>query len=213
MTTAQKAEKRIRILIVDDHVLMRIGLTYSLNQQPDFEVAGEAGDGAAALRVYRECRPDVVILDLRMPGEGGLETIRRMRRDFRDARILVLTNYGSGDEIEGAIRAGALGFLPKDSPLEELAGAIRDVAAGSQHIASAASARLANRIASQLSDRELEILRLIAKGRSNKEVAAALQIAEPTVKGHVTKLLLKLGVADRTQALVAGFKRGLIHLE
>ncbi len=213
MTTRQDKNPRIRVLVVDDHVLMRIGLTYSLNQQADLLVVGEAGDGAGALKAYRECRPDVVILDLRMPGEGGLEAARSLRRGFRDVKILVLTNYGSGDEIEAAIRAGALGFLPKDSPLEELTRAIREVAAGRQHISGTASARLASRIASELSERELEILRLIAKGRSNKEIGATLQLTEPTVKGHVTKLLLKLGVADRTQALVAGFKRGLIHLE
>lgn len=213
MGTATTQEQPIRVLVVDDHLLVRIGLTYALTTQPNLEVVGEASNGAGALRVYRECRPDVVILDLRMPGEGGLATIAALRREFGDVRILVLTNYGSGDEIEEAIKAGAKGFLAKDTPLEELMVAIRDVRAGRQHLSGVVSARLANKISSQLSERELEVLKLIAKGRNNKQIGEALHVTEATVKGHISKVLVKLGVVDRTQALLAGVKRGLLHID
>lgn len=205
--------RKIRVLLVDDHVLIRIGLTYALNGQPDIEVVGEAEDGATATAVYRECRPDVVILDLRMPGENGLQTITRLRQNFEEVRILVLTNYGSGDEIEGAFKAGALGFLPKDAPLEVLLESIREVSAGKQCFPRAVSERLAYQVSTQLSVRETEILRLIGKGRNNKEIGRTLDVAEATVKGHVSKLLHKLGVEDRTQAVLAAMKKGLIHLE
>lgn len=200
-------------MVVDDHLLVRIGLTYALGTRPNLLVVGEASDGESALRVYRECRPDVVILDLRMPGKGGLATIAALRREFGDVRILVLTNYGSGDEIEESIKAGAKGFLAKDTPLEELIAAIHDVCAGKQHLSGVVLGRLANRISCKLSERELEVLKLIAKGRNNKEISQALHVTEATVKGHITKVLMKLGVVDRTQALLAGVKRGLLLID
>jgi DNA-binding NarL/FixJ family response regulator len=204
---------KIRVMLVDDHVLMRMGLSFALNNQPDIQVVGEAGDGSEAIGVYQQCNPDVVILDLRMPGDNGIETITNLRRQFGSVRILILTNYGSGDEIEGALAAGALGFLLKDTPLAGLLEAIRNVSAGNQHLPHKTSGRLASKIAAQLSDREMEILRLIARGLSNKEIADVIHVTESTVKGHITGLLTKLGVYDRTQAVVSGFKRGLIHLE
>lgn len=212
MPTPTSAEK-IRVMLVDDHVLMRMGLTFALNNQPDIQVVGEAGDSTEALFVYQRCTPDVVVLDLRMPGENGIEAIHHLSRQFGTVRILVLTNYGSGDEIEGALAAGALGFLLKDTPLTGLVEGIRNVSRGLRHLPPETSNRLASKIASQLSERETQILRLIARGLSNKEIADALHLTESTVKGHVTGLLNKLGVADRTQAVLSGFRRGLIHLE
>jgi DNA-binding NarL/FixJ family response regulator len=205
--------EKIRVMFVDDHVLMRMGLTFALDSQPDIHVVGEAEDGAEAVAAYRRCSPDVVILDLRMPKMNGMETIAHLRREFPEARILVLTNYSSGDEIEAALKAGALGFVPKDTPLAELLEAIRQVSQGHQHVPREVSGRLASRIATQLSPREIEILRAIGRGLSNKEIASLLDLTESTIKGHVTNLLTKLRVADRTQAVISGIKRGLIQLE
>jgi DNA-binding NarL/FixJ family response regulator len=200
-------------MLVDDHVLIRIGLTYSLNAQPNYLVVGEASDGESALRVYRQCRPDLVLLDLRMPGAGGLETLSKLRQIDPEARVLVLTNYGSGDEVEAALQAGAAGFLLKDTPLEGLIAAIETVRSGGQHLSSSASTRLARHLSSQLTQREADMLRLIGRGLNNKQIAHELELSEPTVKAHVGNLLAKLNVSDRTQALLAGVRRGLLHID
>lgn len=203
----------IRVMLVDDHVLMRMGLSFALNTQADMQVIAEAEDGIEAIELCRQHHPDVVVLDLRMPKRNGIETLVQLRREFQKVRVLVLSNYSTGDEVAGALQAGASGFLSKDTPQPILLDAVRQVAAGRQFLSPEVSRHLASRIASQLSPRESEVLAAIAKGMSNKEVGSALQLAEATVKAHVTNILAKLGVADRTQAVLCGIKRGIIHVE
>lgn len=204
---------KIKILLVDDHILVRMGLVSATKVEPDMEVVAEAEDGEEALRAFRQHQPDVVILDLRMPKTDGLELIGLLRNESRSARILVLSNYAGGDDIKGALQAGASGYVVKGMPLDHLLQAIRTVYSGANYIPPEIATRLAGRIQSQLSDRELEVLRLIAKGRSNKEIGAHLAISESTVKLHVSNLLTKLGVVDRTQAVVHALKRHLLQLE
>jgi DNA-binding NarL/FixJ family response regulator len=211
--TTPHAPAKIKIMLVDDHVLMRMGLTFALNNQPDMEVVGEVEDGDEAVEAYRRCVPDVIILDLRMPKKKGIETISSLRQSFGAVNILVLSNYGTSPEVAAAIQAGARGFLTKDTPLSDLANAIRQVRSGEQYLPPDVARRLTGGFLTQLSSREVEVLALIGKGLSNKEVGTALNVAEATVKGHVTSLLSKLGVSDRTQAILAGIKRGIIQLD
>lgn len=207
------APAKIRILLVDDHILMRMGLSTATNNEPDMQVVAEAEDGIEAVAAYRAHQPDVVVLDLRMPKRNGIETIVALREEFPTARILVLSNYGSGDEIAAAMQAGAQGYTTKDQPLDELLDAIRKLHAGEQVIPPSIARRLASRMLSQLSPREFEVLALIAKGKSNKEIASELHLVEGTVKLHVTNILSKLGVADRTQAILAAVKRGILQID
>lgn len=211
--TAQPKTAKIRVMLVDDHMLMRMGLSFALNNQPDIQVVAEAEDGVEAIEAYRKHRPDVVVLDLRMPKRNGVETIGVLRREFGSVRVLVLSNYSTGDEIAAAVQAGALGFVVKDTPLAGLVEAIHGVNAGEQYLPAEIARRLASRISSQLSAREIEVLALIGRGRSNKEIGSALNVAEGTVKVHVTNILAKLGVSDRTQAVLAAIKRGMLHVE
>jgi DNA-binding NarL/FixJ family response regulator len=213
MMPASKTTQKIRVMLVDDHVLMRMGLSFALNHQPDIEVVVEAEDGIEAVELYRRHQPNVVVLDLRMPKRNGIDTLIQLRREFRAMHVLVLSNYSTGDEVAAALQAGASGFVSKDILLPDLVTAIRQVAAGEQFLPPDISRRLASRISSQLSGRELEVLALIGKGMSNKEIGSALQVAEATVKVHVTNILSKLGVADRTQAVLSGIKRGILHVE
>jgi DNA-binding NarL/FixJ family response regulator len=212
MPTSKPAAK-IRILLVDDHILMRMGLTSAANNEPDLEVVAEAEDGLEAIEAYRAHRPDVVVLDLRMPRKNGIETIGLLRQEFGSVRVLVLSNYSGGDDIGAAMQAGASGYVVKDMPLDRLLDAIRRIHAGEQVIPPEIARRLAGRLLSNLSNRELEVLALIAKGLSNKEIASALHLVEGTVKLHVTSILSKLGVADRTQAILVAIKRGIVQLE
>jgi DNA-binding NarL/FixJ family response regulator len=205
--------KKIRIMLVDDHIVMRMGLVTAAGGEPDMDVVAEADNGHAALESYRQHRPDVVVLDLRMPGLNGIETIRLLRDEFQDARVLVFSNYASGEEVYQAFKAGACGFVVKDMPLERLLDAIRRIHHGEHYIPPEISNRLQGRVLSQLSSREIEVLALIAQGLSNKEIAARLELVEGTVKVHVTNILAKLHVADRTQAILAGVKQGIIQLE
>lgn len=205
--------KKIRILLVDDHIVLRMGLVTATGGEPDMEVVAEADSGAEALKAYRAHRPDVVVLDLRMPGLGGVETIRLLREEFNDARVLVFSNYAGGEDVFQAFRAGACGFVVKDMALERLLDAIRRVHQGEHYIPQEISTRMSGRVLSQLSSREVEVLALIAKGLSNKEIAARLNLVEGTVKVHVTSILSKLRVTDRTQAILAGVKQGIVQLE
>jgi DNA-binding NarL/FixJ family response regulator len=205
--------EKIRVMLVDDHVLMRMGLSFALNNHPDIQVVAEAEDGIEAIETYRRHRPDVVVLDLRMPRRNGIETIAILRREFGTVHVLILSNYSSGHEIGAALQAGAGGFVVKDTPLAGLVEAIRHVAAGEQFISPTIAHHLAGRIASHLSPREMQVLALIAKGKSNKEIGTALNVAEVTVKVHVTGILSKLNAADRTQAIVTAIKRGIIQLD
>ncbi len=199
-------------MIVDDHVLMRMGLTFTLNSQHDMEVVGQAEDGDEAIEVYCRCQPDVVVIDLRMPKRNGIETIAQLRQSC-DVRALVLSNYGIGDEISAALQAGALGFVAKDTPLEGLLTAIRTVQSGERFVPPEIARRLAGTVSSQLSAREHEVFLLLGKGMSNKEAAAVLNVTEATIKAHVTGIFVKLRVSDRTQAVLTGIKRGIIRLE
>lgn len=210
---SENKQRKIRILLVDDHIVLRMGLATAATGEPDMEVVAEAEDGAEAVAAYRTHRPDVVVLDLRMPTQGGVETIRQIRAEFGNARVLIFSNYSSGDEVYQAFKAGACGFVVKDMPLDRLLQAIRTVHAGGQYIPPEVSVRMNGRIISQLSARELEVLSLVAKGMSNKEIGAELHLVEGTVKVHLTNILAKLEVQDRTQAVLAAFKRGIIRLE
>lgn len=209
----QAQPKKIRILLVDDHIVLRMGLTTATNGEPDMEVVADTDNGLEAIKAYRAQRPDVVVLDLRMHGLSGIETIRSLREEFHDARVLIFSNYASGDEIYQALRAGACGFVVKEMALDRLLEGIRKVHQGGQYIPPEIATRMSGRVSSQLSPRELEVLNLVAKGLSNKEIGGTLRVVEGTVKIHLTNILAKLGVSDRTQAILAAVKRGIIEIE
>jgi DNA-binding NarL/FixJ family response regulator len=206
--------KPIRILVVDDHFMVRMGLSASLNVEPDMEVVAEAGTGAAALEAFREHRPNLVIMDVRLPGMGGADATAAIVREFPDARVLMLSTHSGEEEIYRALQAGAHGYVLKSMVREELLRAIRQVVEGKRYLDPAVASVLAARVGHRsLSGRELEVLRLVAKGLGNKDIAAALNIAEVTVKLHVSHVLEKLNVRDRTEAATAALQRGIISLE
>jgi DNA-binding NarL/FixJ family response regulator len=204
---------KIRIMLVDDHIVMRMGLVTATSGEPDMEIVAEADNGLEAVSAFRIHHPDVVVLDLRMPKQNGIETIRLLRDEFGPVRVLVFSNYASGEEVFQAFKAGAAGFVVKEMALDRLLDAIRKVHQGEQYIPAEISARMSGRVLSQLSPREIEVLGLIAKGFANKEIASALAVVEGTVKIHVTNILAKLRVSDRTQAILAAVKQGIIQLE
>lgn len=212
MTSTPKPAK-IRILLVDDHIVMRMGLATAASGEADMKVVAEAGDGLEAIQAYRVHRPDVVVLDLRMPKKNGIETIQLLREEFGPVRVLVFSNYAGGDEVFQAFKAGASGFVAKEMALERLLEAIRRVHAGDQYLPPEIAMRMNGRVISQLSNRELEVLAFVAKGLSNKEIGAALDVAEGTIKVHLKNILAKLNVSDRTQAILVAVKRGIIHLD
>ena len=204
----------MRVLCVDDHPIVREGIRAIIATQPDMCVVDEAGDGQQAVVKYREHRPEVVVMDLRMPGQGGVAATVQIRKEFPGAQIIVLTTYEGDEDIHRALEAGARAYLLKDMVRTELLQTIRDVLAGHRHISPTVAARLAEhtpRIA--LSERELQVLKLIAKGLRNKEIGAELDIAEDTVKIHIKNIFAKLDVIDRTQAVVTASQRGFIQLE
>ncbi len=203
----------IRILIADDHPVVRDGLAGVIEEQSDMVVVGQAGTGPEALALYEKHRPDVTLMDLRMPGMNGVETITAIRRLAPAARAIILTTYDTDEEIYGALAAGARAYLLKDVARQVLLETIRAVHAGQTPISPEVGARLAGRISSEhLSEREMEVLRLLVRGMSNQEIAGALFISESTVKFHVTHILGKLNAGDRTQAVITALKRGLASL-
>jgi DNA-binding NarL/FixJ family response regulator len=204
----------IRILIAEDHAVVRQGFIALLRLVEGFQIVAEATNGLQALTLFREHRPDITLMDLRMPGAGGVETIIAIRKEFPDARIIVLTTFDGDEDIFRAIQAGARGYLLKGMDAEELIDAIQTVHRGKSRIPAAVAERLAERLSGNaLTDRETEVLKTIVAGKSNKEIAAALFISEATVKTHINNLLSKLGVADRTQAATMALHRGIVHLD
>ncbi len=213
MSPKPKSESKIRLLLAEDHILMRMGLVSATRNEPDLLVVAEAEDGRQAIELFRKHRPDVVIVDLRLPGMDGIELIKVLRQEDAAARIVVLTSFAGGDDVIRAIQSGASGYVMKSMPLERVLEAVRVVHAGGQYIPQEIASRMCERIHSDLSVRELEVLRLISKGRSNKEIASALGIVEGTVKAHLTNIFTKLGAADRTQAITIAIKRQILQLE
>ena len=206
----------IRLLLVDDHPVVRAGIRGMLAGQPDFAIVGEAADGASAARLAEAQRPDVVLLDLRMPGLDGVATLAALRARGLPCRVLVLTTYDTDADIVRAIAAGATGYLLKDAPREELYRAVRATARGEAVLAPSVAARLMHGVRADgteaLSAREVEVLTLVARGASNQEIARALRISVATVKSHLIHIFGKLGVADRTAAATRALDRGIIRL-
>ena len=202
------------ILIVEDHFLARIALTTIINMQSDLTVVAEADTGEQAIELYRQHEPDVTLMDLRLPGMSGLDAAIAIRGDFPHARIIALTNYEGSEDVYRCLRAGVQSYLLKDTSGEELLQAIRTVRAGKRYITQAIASRLSERLSvSDLTHRELEVLELIVHGMSNKEIANALNIADKTVRIHVSNILSKMDVSDRTQAAITALQRGLVHLD
>ncbi len=208
-----KGSKPISILCVDDHAVVREGLTAIIATQSDMAVVAEAGDGRTALEKCGEHVPDIVLMDLNMPGLGGVEATARIRSDFPTARVIVLTTFEGDEDIHRALEAGARAYLLKSAVRQELLHAIREVHAGRKYIPDSVAARLAEHTPRiPLSARELEVLQLIATGLRNKEIGDRLNIAEDTVKVHIKNIFGKLNVVDRTQAVVVATERGIVKL-
>jgi len=207
----------IRIIIADDHPVVREGLAGMLAGQPDLEVVAQAEDGAQAVALWAQHQPDVLLMDLRMPGMDGVQAIEAIQAQRPSAPILVLTTYDSDADIVRAIEAGATGYLLKDTPREELFRAIRAVARGESVLASAVATRLMTRMRApaeeNLSSREIEVLQLVAKGNNNRDIGKALHISTATVKTHLIHIFDKLGVSDRTAAVTAALEKGIISLD
>ncbi len=204
----------ITVLLVEDHFLARIALRSVLAGHPQIRVIGEAGDGEQGLTMYRALRPDVMLLDLRLPGTSGFEVLTRVRREFADARVVVLSNYQGSEDVYRAVRSGAAGYLTKDASGQELIDAIITVHRDLRYLPRTALDRLAERTSvTDLTPRETEVLTCITQGRSNREIAEHLHISEKTVRIHVSAVLEKMGARDRTQATIFALQRGLVHLE
>jgi DNA-binding NarL/FixJ family response regulator len=211
-----------RIVIVDDQEMVRTGLGMVIAAEPGMDVVGEAGDGAAAVDVVRRERPDVVLMDVRMPGTDGIEATRRITTELPEVAVLVLTTFDLDEYVYAALRAGASGFLLKDAPADDLVHAIAVVAQGEALIAPSVTKRLIDEFAARpdaaepptldgVTEREADVLRCVARGLSNTEIAAELFLAETTVKTHVSRLLMKLGARDRVQLVVTAYESGLVR--
>ena len=205
--------KSIRVLIADDHPVVRLGLKTMIDYESDLELTGEASNGMETVKLFRQYKPDVALIDLRMPEMNGVEAISTICHEFPKAQIIILTTYDGDENIYRGLQAGAKSYLLKDTLYEELVSTIRKVYEGRSHIPNAVGVKLAERINyPQLSPRELDVINLIAKGKSNQEIGCVLSIAEGTVKYHVNNILSKLQVHDRTQAVITAFKRGITSL-
>jgi DNA-binding NarL/FixJ family response regulator len=203
----------IRVLLADDHPVILEGIGAAIALQDDMQVAGEASDGQATLDLYRQLRPDVVLMDLQMPVMDGIEVIKTIRSENPHARIIVLTSHDGDDDIYRSLQAGAAGYMLKDSSRTDLLNAIRTVFSGRELMSPEVAAKLAQRIRrAELTARELEVLNQLAEGKSNQEIGTFLFISEGTVKSHVNNILSKLGVSDRTQAVVHAIQCGIVHL-
>jgi len=204
----------IHILVVDDHFMVRMGLSASLNVEADMEVVAEASSSETALQAYRQHLPNLVLMDVRLPGASGTETTAAILQEFPDARILMLSTHSGEEEVFRSLQAGARGYILKSAIREELLRAIHEVCADRRYVDPAVAPLLAARMSHRsLTTRELEVLRMVAKGMGNKEIAASLNIAEVTVKLHVSHVLEKLNAKDRTEAATLAVQRGIISLE
>jgi two-component system NarL family response regulator len=216
MSSSKSSSKtsKMRLLVVDDHFVVRLGLTSALNLEPDMQVVAEASDGRQAIELFRKHKPDITVMDYQLPELNGAEATADICREFPEARIIVLSVYKAEEDVHRAVQAGALAYLPKSSEPEELIEAIRTVHGGGRYFPAAIANVLAGRASRDpLSDREIEVLTMIVRGRSNKEVASELGISENTVKFHTTRIFEKLGVLDRVQAATAAIERGIVHLQ
>lgn len=209
-----RGAKSIRIVIADDHLVYRIGIRSLIGSEPGFEVVGEASDGNEAVELYRKLKPDVLLLDLRMPQKGGIEVVRSVREEFADARILIVTSYQTEEEIFQVLDAGALGYILKDLGREMLVEAIQAVCAGQRWVSSVIERQFIDRgLRTPLTAREIEVLKLLARGLTNREIANVFNISASTVKNHVNSLLAKLEVSDRTEAVSFCLACGMIRPE
>ena len=208
------AVRHARVLLVDDHALLRTGVANIINHEPDLRVVAEASNGVEAIAAFEHHRPDVTLLDLRMPVMEGVEVVRQIRERDAAARVIILTTYDTDDEISRALKAGAKAYVLKDIAADALISCIREVLAGKIYIAPSAAAKLAEGVARvQLTPREMATLKLLADGKANKEIAVALDISERTVKTHLAHLFEKLGATSRTEAVKVATRRGLVRLE
>ena len=207
------SETKIRVLCVDDHPLMRVGIVAVIRHETDMDVAGEASTGREAIHLFQELRPDITLMDLRLPDMSGIEALIAIRAQFPSARVIVLTTFEGDAEIRRALDAGAQSYLLKSLPRKQILEAIRKVHAGKRQVPPEVAAQLAEHIGNEsLSGREIQVLEKIAIGKRNGEIAALLFITEETVKNHVKHILEKLGASDRTEAVTIGFRRGIIRL-
>ena len=206
-------QPRIRVLSVDDHPLMREGIAAIVNSRSDMTMVAQAANGSEAVEMYRLHRPDVTLMDLRLPDMSGIDALARIRAEFADARVIMLTTFEGDVEIQRALKAGARGYLIKSSPPDELVQTIRHVHQGRKGIPPYVAAHLAEHMSDEyLTEREVEVLRHVAEGRRNRDIAERLFISEETVKAHVKHIMDKLGAADRTQAVAIAVRRGIIRL-
>jgi two-component system, NarL family, response regulator len=208
-----KETAKIRVLVVDDHPIMRVGIAAIIQATPDMTTVAQAGSGEEAVELYEKYLPDITLMDLRLPGMSGVEAIRILMARHRNAKFVVLTTYEGDEDIHQALEAGARSYIIKGMPHDALVSALRRVQAGGRFLPTPVSRALSSRLPnSDLSAREREVLDLIVQGKSNKEIASELGISESTVKCHVSVILMRLNVTDRTQAVVTALQRGLVHL-
>lgn len=208
------APSLIRILTVDDHPILRKGIAALVNAEPDLKLIAEAANGKEAIQAFRSQRPDITLMDIQMPGLDGVQTIEAIRAEFPEARIIVLTTYTGDTQVVRALKAGARAYVLKGHVLDELLDTIRAVHAGKKRIPPDVAAELADHATDDaLTEREIDVLKLIAAGNGNKQIADELSISEATVKSRVTNILSKLGANDRSHAVTIGLKRGIIHLD
>lgn len=209
-----KPKNEIKLMVVDDHSAFRRGLISVIESEPGMCVVAQAGNGSDAIALYRQFKPDVALVDLRLPGMSGVEIIMNIRKEFPEARFIVITTYGTDEDIYRAMQAGAKTYLLKDTSDEEVLNMIRAVYAGDAHLPNNVAKLLAERMKrKELTQREMEVLELLVKGRSNKEIGDTLGVTEAAVKFRLKGLFLKLGVQDRTEAVISALRHGIFHLE
>ena len=204
-------DQTIRIMVADDHPIVRSGLVLMIDYTPNMETVAEANNGLEAVALFRQYRPDVTLMDLRMPEMSGADAIAAIHQEFSEAKIIVLTTYDGDEDIYKGLKAGAKGYIFKNAPVDEIIRAIKTVNDGKKYIPPEVGEKLSERLnRPQLSNRELDVLKLVAQGKTNQQIATGLYISESTVKYHINSVLSKLGVSDRTQATLIAIKRGIV---